>query len=107
VKQSKKFLTFGKSSLSKILNASAFADFLSKNQFTPAHAQRRAGLPREGLTKTLTSGCMVFRHSFFLDEKRRKKSRLLKNSLKSTDYFTPQTRRAPWMLIFNNLFYAR
>jgi len=29
-------------SLSKILNASAFADFLSKNQFTPTHAQRRA-----------------------------------------------------------------
>jgi len=36
-------------------------------------------------------------------KKEAKKSRLLKNSLKSTDYFTPQTRRAPWMPIFNNL----
>jgi len=33
------------SSLSKISNASAFADFHTKNQFTPSHAQRRAGLP--------------------------------------------------------------
>jgi len=37
-------------------------------------------------------------------KKEAKKSRLLKNSLKSTDYFTPQTRRAPLLPIFNNLF---
>jgi len=40
-------------------------------------------------------------------KKEAKKSRLLKNSLKSTDYFTPQTRRAALMPKFNNLFYAR
>jgi len=40
-------------------------------------------------------------------KKEAKKSRLLKNSLKSTDYFTPQTRRAALMPMFNNLFYAR
>jgi len=40
-------------------------------------------------------------------KKEAKKSRLLKNSLKSTDYFTPQTRRAPLMPKFNYLFYAR
>jgi len=49
VKQSKKFLTIDKSSLSKNLNASAFADFLTKNQFTPAQAQRRARQPRVGI----------------------------------------------------------
>jgi len=41
VKQSKKFLTLENIKPSKILNASAFADFQTKNQFTPSYAQRR------------------------------------------------------------------
>jgi len=38
----------------RILNASAFADFHKKNQFTLPHAQRRASLPLSEL-RTLNS----------------------------------------------------
>jgi len=47
---------------------------------------------------------LIVRQAHYRLKKEAKKSRLLKNSLKSTDYFTPQTRRAPWMPKFNNLF---
>ena len=35
----------------RILNASAFTGFLIKNQFTPAHPQRRANPPHPEKTK--------------------------------------------------------
>jgi len=50
------------------------------------------------------AGVLFFAFLFSLMKKEAKKSRLLKNSLKSTDYFTPQTRRAPVTLKFNNCF---
>jgi len=50
---------------------------------------------------------LIFRHSFFLDEKRSKKIKTSEKQLEIYRLFSPQTRRAPLMPKFNNLLYAR